>query len=92
MGLFLFRFWPVLIPLVVYFIWLQVVGHRKQKAGLPRPRFSEGPVYWLLFSMLAVALFCFLVLGASLDNVKGEYVPPHMENGVMVPGRVVEAP
>ncbi|MBY0407592.1 MAG: hypothetical protein K2Q01_07860 [Rickettsiales bacterium] len=92
MGLFLFRFWPVLLPLVVYVLWLKLAGRREEKAGRPRPRFSEGPLYWLLFSMLGVAVLCFLFLGATMEGQKGEYVPPHVENGVMVPGEVRQAP
>ncbi len=92
MGLFLFRFWPVLIPLLVYVVWLRVVGKRAQKAGQAKPLFREGPWYWLVVATLAAAFGCFLFLGASIDGHKGTYVPPHMENGVMVPGVIKEVP
>lgn len=88
MGLFLFRFWPVLIPLLVYIIWLQVVGRKAVKEGRAKPLFREGPWYWVVIATLAMAMLCFVVLGISIDGSKGVYVPPHMENGVMVPGTV----
>jgi hypothetical protein len=90
MGLFLFRFWPVLIPLLVYVLWLEIVGRKAVKAGQPRLLFREGPWYWLVLATLGTALLCFLWLGATIENKKGTYVPPHMENGVMVPGEIVE--
>lgn len=90
MGLFLFRFWPVLIPLLVYVIWLKVVQRRAVKAGQTVPLFREGPWYWIVFATLMMGLFCFLVLGVSVEGNKGVYVPSHMDNGVMVPGSVRE--
>ena len=88
MGLFLFRFWPVLIPLLVYMLWLKTVRYKAVKAGRPKPLFREGPWYWLVIATFGVAFSCFIFLGASIDNVKGIYVPPHMDNGVMVPGSI----
>jgi hypothetical protein len=88
MGLFLFRFWPVLIPLLVYVLWFEIVGRKAVKAGQAKPLFREGPWYWLVISMLGTALACFVLLGASIENHQGKYTPPHMENGVMVPGIV----
>lgn len=88
MGLFLFRFWPVIIPLVIYMIWFKRVERKAVREGKAKPLFREGPWYWLVIATLGVALLCFIFLGASIDNVKGSYVPPHMENGVMVPGKV----
>lgn len=92
MGLFLFRFWPVLIPFVVYILWLEVVARKAKKEGRERPFFRDGPVYWLVFFSLGIALACFLWLGANIENHKGDYVPPHVVNGVMVPGTVEEHP
>ena len=82
----------MLIPLLVYLIWLNVTGRKAVKAGLPRPEFRDGPLYWILIATLMMALLCFLVLGVSIDGEKGSYIPPHVENGVMVPGKVEEKP
>lgn len=92
MSLFLFRFWPVLIPLAVYLLWWETVARKAVREGRPRPHFREGPLFRLVLAMLVVAILCFLFLGARMDEVKGEYVPPHMENGVMVPGQIREHP
>ena len=91
MGLFLFRFWPVLLPFLAYILWLKVVGRKAEKEGRAKPLFREGPWYWLVFATLGMAFVCFVWLGATMDGNKGSYVPPHMEDGVMVQGVVKES-
>lgn len=88
----IFRFWPVWIPLVIYLIWFEIVRRRAIKAGLPVPLFREGPWYWAVLSSLLIAVACFIALGLSNEAHKGAYVPPHMENGTLIPGHVDEAP
>lgn len=88
MGLFLFRFWPALIPLVLYVLWFIVVRHKAVMEGKTPPRFRDGPVYWTIIATLLVGAGCFIVLGSMQPGVKGEYIPPHMENGTLIPGRV----
>jgi len=92
MGLFLFRFWPVLVPLLIYWLWHLSVARRAVKAGLPAPHFREGPWYWAVLASLLTGIVCFLLLGASSEGMTGEYVPPHMENGTLVPGHERKAP
>jgi hypothetical protein len=92
MGLFLFRFWPVLIPLLVYWLWLVIVGKRAVKAGKTPPRFVDGPWYWMVFSSLVIGIACFIWLGSDPESEKGVYEPPHLENGVIVPGQVRPVP
>ncbi len=88
MGLFIFRFWPVLIPLLVYWLWHWHIGRKAVKAGQPKPHFRDGPWFWAVLASLVVAMGCFVVLGLNIDGQKGEYTPPHMEGGVLVPGHV----
>jgi hypothetical protein len=88
MGLFLFRFWPVLIPLLIYWIWLRVVGQRATIAGKPVVRFADGPWYWAVLASLLVGAGIFILLGASEQANRGTYVPAHMENGTLVPPQV----
>lgn len=84
----IFRLWPALIPLLIYWLWYRVAVRRALKAGLPKPRFRDGPLFWAILASLAVAAACFLWLGAQLESHKGDYVPPHMENGRVTPGHV----
>lgn len=89
MALFLFRFWPVLIPLVVYYLWHMNARRKAKKSGAALPHFRDGPWYWAVLASLLIAVACFLFLGLTHAENSGNYVPPHMENGTLVPGRVV---
>jgi len=89
LRLFLFRFWPVFIPLIVYWLWLGYVGKKATIDGKPAMRFRDGPWYWAVLASLLIAVGCFMLLGEeAAQGGKGNYVPPHMENGTLVPGQV----
>jgi hypothetical protein len=88
MGLFLLRFWPVLIPLLIYLFWLTHVGWKAKKAGNTPPHFRDGPWYWVVLASLLIGIGCLVVLGASAEGTKGPYVPPHMKDGQLIPGQV----
>ena len=88
LRLLIFRFWPVLIPLLAYWLWHRTIVAKAQKEGKPIPHFADGPWYWLVLASLLIGVACFIVWGASIEQVKGKYIPPHMENGVLIPGHV----
>ena len=92
LKLLIFRFWPVFIPIIVYWLWHQTVMRKAVKAGKPAPLFRDGPWYWLLLASLAMGVLCFVLWSASAEKIKGHYIPPHMENGVLVPGHVESQP
>jgi len=90
MALFLFRFYPVLLPIFIYTLWHFAAVRRARKNGNPIPRFSDGPIFMLLMVSLGIAVLCFLALGfsATENNNKGNYIPPHMEGGKLIQGQV----
>lgn len=90
MALFLFRFYPVLLPLLLYILWHWFAVRRARKNNMPMPRFRDGPIFMLLMASLGMAVLCFLALGFSAveNNNKGSYIPPHMEGGKIVGGQV----
>ena len=92
LRLLLFRFWPVLIPLLVYWLWRKAVVRKATKAGVAVPPFHDAHWYWLVLSSLAIGVLCFVFWGATTESVKGTYIPPHMENGAMVSGHVEPKP
>lgn len=89
MALFLMRFWPVLIPLLAYVIWMLRARRCARKAGCAMPHFfRDGPWFWTLVACLGLAVAMFMLFGLSNEGNKGEYVPPHLENGAVIPGTV----
>ena len=90
MSLFLFRFWPVLVPLIIYWMWWRVMLHRARRNDGVLPRFRDGPWYWAVLASLATGAACFIYLGLTQDPRKGDYAPPHLEDGRLVPGRVID--
>ena len=74
---------PLLTPIVIYGVWSHFDARRK---GTSMPGWEEGHWFWadLLGAFLAVASFVWF--GESGDHGKGAYVPPHVENGKVVPG------
>ncbi len=91
MALFLFRFYPVLLPLILYLLWFYLVRSRALKTGKEPPKFSDAPIFLLLMSSFIIAIICFIVLGFSVvdDSKKGVYQPSHMEGDKLVPAQVV---
>ncbi len=54
-------------------------------------RFRDGPWYWAVLSSLLLAVVCFIFLGGeAVQGTTGDYIPPHMENGQVVPGQVAK--
>jgi len=81
---------PLLTPFVVYYIWLWANRQRAEAEaeGRPMPHWQELPWLWLIISgavLTSIVLVLTAVIGADPSGV---YTPPHMENGVIVPGRI----
>jgi hypothetical protein len=47
----------------------------------------EGSLSWLVIAGLALAVASFVVFGALAPRETGAFVPPHMEDGRLVPGQ-----
>jgi len=88
MALFLFRLWPVLIPLLVYVIWMIAVRRKARLKGEPLPHFREGPWFWAVVTSLAIGIVLFLSFGLSHEENKGTYIPPRTVDGKIIPGHI----
>ncbi len=88
MGLFLFRVWPVVLPLLAYLVWLQTVRYQAKKNNLPMPHYRGGAWYWVVLASLLTALVCFLGIMVSKQDNKGVYTPSHMEGDHIIPSQV----
>ena len=82
---------PLMLPTALYVLW--TVGAGRFHAAEPGPGpWRELPWLWLALAgtVLALAMLAAVVeLGGTKNGV---YVPPHLENGAIVPGHVEPAP
>lgn len=47
----------------------------------------EGHVSWLVIAGLLLAIGFFVITGLMAEREMGAFIPPHLENGRLVPGR-----
>ena len=82
-------FLPLVLPTVLYLLWLQAV--RWSQAG-GAVSWRALPWVWLGVTGVALtALVLFVVTVHFGSSVSGIYVPPHVENGQVVPGHIQPA-
>jgi hypothetical protein len=77
---------PLILPGVLYVVWLRATGRLIAVRGgivpLPWP--------WLIGSGLVLAALTLVAVNLRFgDSPQGAYVPPHVEGDRVVPGRVV---
>ncbi len=82
---------PLALPFLAYAMWLAVERRRAEKLGRGEvPGWSEAPVVWLGaagLTLAAIATAGFVLLQDG-EKTGGVYVPPHLENGRVVPGHL----
>ncbi|MDP6352567.1 MAG: DUF6111 family protein [Alphaproteobacteria bacterium] len=89
MKIFLTRILPLLLPLIIYFGWLYWARRRALATGVPMPRIGDAPWAVLVAVGLGVLIVALIGLGLlSGEEPGGVYVPPHMEDGRIVPGHI----
>jgi len=83
----LFQIALFLSPFVAYAVWLHFAGH-----GWRAPERWRGiPLVWLVGIALALTLGSLATLALTTGgSTKALYMPARMENGVFVPGRMIE--
>ncbi len=71
-------------PFAVYIIYLAL----RQRYPFEVDYWTHSAVSTLVLAGLAVAVAGVLLIGVFADRRHGAYVPAHIENGVLVPGRL----
>lgn len=77
---------PFLAPFVVFFVWRLLVT--RERAFLERTPWYALTLAGVALAAVSIASLAF-VTGDAPDRV---YVPPHMQDGTVVPGRFEPAP
>ena len=75
---------PFLLPFAGYILFLLV----RSRYPFVAAAWTRGPVAVLIVSGLALAVLSLLLTGLFGPRAHGGYVPAHLENGVLVPGRM----
>lgn len=70
-------------PFVLFALYLLV----RARYPLALEHWTRGRVGWLTIAGLAAAVAGLVVLSLTAPRGQGVYVPAHVENGVIVPGR-----
>jgi hypothetical protein len=82
---------PLVAPAILYLIWhtIQVRRVISGKRVDPTPSFAEMP--WLILAGAGLSLLVVVLLGFALFDGGADpgtsYVPPHMEDGRLVPAQ-----
>ena len=88
MRIFLQAVLPFLLPTAVFVLWV-VFSQRPDHGASVVERIARGPWFWIVvvgFVLFAAGLGWMAQEG---DAPGGTYVPPHMEDGRIVPGHTV---
>ena len=72
---------PLLAPTILYFLWMRFAANPQQQ--------RETPWLWLAAAGLLFAVVILAAFELGGGNKNDLYVPPHMENGTLVPGHFV---
>lgn len=71
---------PLLAPTAIYFLWLYTLGRAAERST---------PWTWLMVGGLVAAGVALLIVGVGTGGGQaGLYVPPHVEDGHVVPGQI----
>jgi hypothetical protein len=77
---------PLLVPTAIYLLWMGIVGAMQEGSTIS---WTALPWIWLAGAgvvLLVIVLFVVTVhFGAPQEGV---YVPPHLEDGQIVPGHI----
>jgi hypothetical protein len=78
---------PLLLPTVLYLVWLYAMRWSEAAGGAAPWR--KLPWVWLAVTgVVLTALVLFVVTVGFGTAERGVYVPPHVEDGRIVPGHI----
>ncbi len=89
MRIFLTQVLPLLLPLAIYLIWLRRARRNAAATGAVMPAVRDAPWLWMVGAALAaVAAGTVLLALTTGEEPGGVYIPPHVEDGEIVPGHI----
>lgn len=88
MRIFLHAVLPFLLPTIVFVLWV-IFSQRHDHEQSPVERISGGPWFWLLVSGFVLFSAGLGYLAMEGEEPGGTYEAPRLEDGKIVPGRIV---
>jgi hypothetical protein len=77
---------PLVLPTALYFFWMRLAHWAEEGESVHR---AAMPWLWLAGAgALLLAGVLFVVIAGFGTSTPGVYVPPHTENGRIVPGHI----
>ena len=77
---------PLILPTAIYLIWLHT---RRWPEASGAVAWHKLPWAWLALTGLALTVIVLVVVTVGFGTTTaGVYVPPHIENGRIVPGHI----
>ncbi len=84
----MWQFWPVLLPVLIYLLWMLRHRNLAAQAGEDVPDWTEGPWLWAATATVVLAMIGFLILGLSAEPNREEiYSPAEFKDGELVEER-----
>ena len=84
---------PLLAPTVAYILWVWFMNKKKKDEEEKRPLKEWQTWPWVRLVSLGSVLVIISVLAFNIslgqEDERGRYIPPHMKDGEVVPGRFV---
>ncbi len=75
----------LLLPLILYFGYIYFRNRQTPNQQI----LGDAPIFWLLAGGAGLMLIALIALGQwEVGDPTGKYVPPHVEDGVVVPGHI----
>ena len=89
MRTFLTKILPLLLPLVIYLIWLRRARRNALATGAGMPVVRDAPWLWMVGAALAALAAGTVLFALSTgEEPGGVYIPPYVEDGEIVPGHI----
>ncbi len=89
MRVFLTQILPLLLPLAIYLIWVRRARRNSLATGAGMPAARDAPWLWMVGAALAALAAGTVLLALTTgEEPGGTYIPPHVEDGEIVPGRI----
>lgn len=89
LKLIITKFWPALVPLALYVLWMLLRKRKAKNANEAIPGWMDGPWLWAVVASILMVIAGFFWLGLSSENNSGtSYQPKEFKDGQLIEERL----